>query len=66
MPPVAAARCQGLPWRVMARPRLITREGENARVELTTEDGAHTLRMDVVATPMSKADMKAIMAPSVR
>ena len=57
---------QGLPWRVMARPRLITREGENARVELTTEDGAHTLRMDVVATPMSKADMKAIMAPSGR
>ena len=66
MPPVAAARCQGLPWRVMARPRLITREGENARAELMTEDGTHTLRMDVVATPMSKADMNAIMAPSVR
>ena len=50
----------------MARPRLITRERENARVELTTEDGTHTLRMDVVATPMSMAEMNAIMAPSVR
>ena len=66
MPPVAAARCRGLPWRVMVRPRLNTREGENARVELTTEDGAHTLRMDVVATPMIKSEMNAIMAPSVR
>ena len=66
MPPATAARCRGLPWRVMVRPRLNTREGENARVELMTEDGTHTVRMDVVATPMSKADMKAIMAPSVR
>ena len=56
----------GLPWQVIARPRLITREAENARIELTTEDGAHTLRLDVVGTPMSKAEMDAIMAPSKR
>ena len=56
----------GMPWQVIARPRLITREGENARIELTTEDGAHTLRMEVTGTPMSKADMDAIMAPSQR
>ena len=57
---------RGLPWQVIARPRLITREGETARIELTTEDGAHTLRLDVVGTPMSKADMDVIMAPSKR
>ena len=56
----------GLPWQVIARPRLITREGENAQVVLTTEDGAHTLRFDVVGTLMSKADMNAVMAPSQR
>ena len=66
MPPATAARCRGLPWRVMVRPQLNVREGENARVELMTEDGAHTLRMDVVPTPMSKSEMNAIMAPSVR
>ena len=55
-----------MPWQVIARPRLITREGEIARIELTTEDGAHTLRMEVTGTPMSKADMDAIMAPSQR
>ena len=56
----------GLPWQVIARPRLITREGENARVVLTSEDRAHILRMDVVGTPMSKADMTGAMAPSQR
>ncbi len=56
----------GMPWRVIASPRLITRQGESARIELTTEDGAHTLRMDVVGTPMSQAEMNAVMAPSQR
>ena len=54
----------GLPWHVIARPRLITGEGENARIVLTTDDGAHTLRMDIVGTQMSRSDMNAIMAPS--
>ena len=54
----------GMPWKVIARPRLITREGEPARVELTTEDGEHTLRMDVVGTLVSKADMDSLTAPS--
>ena len=57
---------RGPPWQVIARPRLITREGESARVEMTTEDGAHTLRLQVVGTPMSKADMDAIVSPSQR
>lgn len=57
---------QGLPWQVIARPRLIAREGETARVELTTEDGAHRLRLDVVGTLMSEAEMNTMMAPSQR
>lgn len=56
----------GLPELVIARPRLITWEGETDRIELTTEDGAHTLRMDVVSTMLSKAQINAKMAPFQR
>ncbi len=61
---VKAVISRGMPWQVIARPRLITRDGETARVELTTDDGAHTLSMNVVGTPMSKTEMNAMMAPS--
>ena len=56
----------GLPSQVIARPRLVTQEGENARIELTTADGAHMLRMNVVGTQLSEADVSAMKVSSPR
>lgn len=55
---LSAVISYGSPSQVIARPRMITLEGEKARVELTTVDGAHRLRLEVVATRISKSDLE--------
>lgn len=54
---LSAVISYGSPSQVIARPRMITLQGEKARVELTTVDGAHRLRLEVLATRVSKSDL---------
>lgn len=61
---LSAVISYGTPSQVIARPRLITLEGEKARVELTTVDGSHRLRLDVLAKRISKSDLDLLNSSS--
>ena len=52
---INAVISQGLPLQVIARPRMIVVDGSPAAIQISSSDGAHSIRIAVVSTREAKA-----------